>query len=661
MRACCVNGVASVTIVGSNDNAEGARGHAAVNILHVLSQREVTGAERFASSLIRQQARAGHRITVASDTLHTPVEAEFVPLALDQRDYPRRLRNVAVLRALIRSRDIHVVHAHSRAASWVAFFATRLSRVPLVSTLHMLQPSHPSVRAFSVYGEEVTAVSPTVEANALAVLGLPRERLHLVPNGVDLESFRPGAAAADARRALGLPADGPVVVLVGRLSGPRGPVARLVVSEVFPRVRAAVPAATLAVVGGMRGAEGFADLVADANRLLGPDAVRYLGHQPDVHDALAAADVVVGAGRSALNALAMGRPVVAHGETHYVGPVDEATAEECRATNFGDSGERRATDPAPMAADLVALLGDAGRRRRLSEWGRAFVERHYDVRETWRRIEVVYRRARGAKARRRIPVLMYHRIVEGPPAGSRHGTWVTREAFAAQLDSLARRGFTTITLGDWVRYLDGSGALPARPIVLTFDDGYADNHALAFPLLRARGMRAVIFLIGDRNVTANLWDAAGGEPQVPLLSGDQVREMAEYGIEFGSHTLSHARLTDLDPGRLAAELEGSRRAIADRTGRPVLSVCYPYGAVSAEVKAAAERAGYGFGVASDSGPSRIGDDPYEIRRAQVFPRTDAWGFWRKTSSWYTRYRALRKALAGRPTPVAKLTSFPAAR
>jgi peptidoglycan/xylan/chitin deacetylase (PgdA/CDA1 family)/glycosyltransferase involved in cell wall biosynthesis len=633
-----------VTIVGSNDNLSGGDRHAHVNILHVLSQLEVTGAERYAASLIRQQARDGHRVVVVSDTLHTPVDAEYVPMRVDKRDYPQRVRNVLALRRLIRERDIHLVHAHSRAASWVAFFATRLSRVPLVSTLHMMQPAHRSVRLFSVYGEEVTAVSSTVEENALRVVGLAREHLHLVPNGTDLERFRPGAAHAEARRALGVPEEGLVIALVGRLSGPRGPLAKFVVSEVFPCVRASVPSVRLLVVGGMRGAEEFPAVVAAANQRLGGEWVRYLGHQDDVRTALHAADVVIGAGRSAMNALAVGRPVVAHGETHYVGVVGEETAEECRRTNFGDSGARRPTDPERMAADIVALLRDPERQCRLAEWGRAFVERHYDVKDTWQRTQVVYRSARAARAPHRIPVVMYHRIVDAPPHGSRHGTWVTRDRFAAQLASLARRGFATITFRDYAAYLDGTGRLPRRPVILTFDDGYADNYTHAFPLLRKHGMTAVIFLIADLNVTTNLWDAAGGEPQVPLLAAFQIREMGDYGIEFGSHTLSHARLTELAPDRLAGELDGSRRALEERFGRRVLSLCYPYGAVNAAVKEATERAGYWFGIASDSGPLRIGADLFEIRRAQVFPRTDGWGFWRKTSAWYLRYRSLRRRL-----------------
>jgi peptidoglycan/xylan/chitin deacetylase (PgdA/CDA1 family)/glycosyltransferase involved in cell wall biosynthesis len=614
-----------------------------VNILHVLSQHEVTGAETYAAALIARQARDGHRVTVVSDTLTTPVDAEYIPMPIGRRDYAHRVRNVLALRRLIRAYAIHLVHAHSRAASWVAYFATRLTRVPLVSTLHALQTPHPSARAFSVYGEEMMAVSRSVEENAVRDLGLPADRVHVVPNGVDLERYSPGASVAGARRGLALGPEGPIVTLVGRLSGPRGPAAKLVVSEVFPRIRASVPAARLVIVGGMKMPVDFTALIAAVNGRLGAGAVHHLGHQPDVVPSLVAADVVIGAGRSAIEAMGVGRPVVALGETHYVGVVSEATADEALRTNFGDTGARQAADVARVAADVVALLGDAERRRQLGAWGREFVARHYDARSTWRQVEAVYRQARGLKARpRRIPVVMYHRIVEAPPAGSRHGIWVTRERFAAQLASLARRGFSTITFRDYAAHLAGQRALPRRPVVLSFDDGYADVYANAYPLLKQRAMTAVIFLIGNPGITANVWDAADGEPQVPLLADDQVREMAEYGIEFGSHTASHARLTGLGPELLAAELADSRRAIEERLGRPVLSLCYPYGAVDGRVKSAAAEAGYLFGVASDRGPLTFGADLYEIRRAQVFPRTDAFGFWKKTSGWYGTYRRLQR-------------------
>jgi peptidoglycan/xylan/chitin deacetylase (PgdA/CDA1 family) len=181
-------------------------------------------------------------------------------------------------------------------------------------------------------------------------------------------------------------------------------------------------------------------------------------------------------------------------------------------------------------------------------------------------------------------------------------------------------------------------------VILTFDDGYADNHTLALPLLRERGMKAVVFLIGDARITTNVWDAAEGEPELPLLDAGQIREMVAQGIEFGSHTRSHARLAGLAPERLRAEVAGSKRAIEERVGEPVLALCYPYGAVDQAAKQAVADAGYAFGVASDSGPLTIGQDLLEIRRAQVFPGTTDFGFRKKTSAWYLRYRQLMKRM-----------------
>jgi len=619
-----------------------------MNILHVLSQYEVTGAETYAAALIGRQVRDGHRVLVASDTFSTPVEAEVVPLPIGRRARLRRLLNIVALRRLIRTHDIHVVHAHSRAAAWVSFFATRGGRVPLVSSLHGLQPLHPTARAFSVYGEVMLAVSAGVRENAVQGMGLPAARVRLVPNGVDLERFRPAGAAvaAEARRALGLPPDAPVVALVGRLSGPRGPLARVAVAETFSRIRAAAPGARLLLAGGAAAPPDVAAAVADANAGAGEEVVRWLGHLGDVRPVFAAADVVIAAGRSALEAMASARPVAALGETHYVGVVQEATAAEARASNFGDTGERRAPDPGRVAADVAALLADRGHRERLGAWGRAFVARHYDADQVWRRVEAAYRQARAARSGLRIPVVMYHRVVERAADAGRHGIWVTRERFEAQLAALARRGFTTVTFRDVAAHLDGGRRLPRRPILLTFDDGYADNHALALPLLRQYGMTGVVFLVGDPAIRANVWDAGSGEPAVPLLDDAQVREMAAAGIEFGSHSATHAHLTQLGPERLAAELEGSRQALEARVGGPVLALCYPYGDVNEAVKAAAEAAGYRFGIASDSGPSRFAEDLFEIRRAQIFPRTDAFGFWKKTSTWYLRYRASGRRLAG---------------
>jgi glycosyltransferase involved in cell wall biosynthesis len=356
----------------------------------------VTGAETYAAALTAKQAREGHRVTVVSDTLTTPVQAEYVPMPIGRRGYPQRVRNVVTLRHLIRERRIELVHAHSRAASWVSFFATRFSAVPLVSSLHILQRPHLSARLLSVYGEQMISVADNVHLQALRVLRLPERRVHLVRNGVELERFETAPPRAEARRRLGLPADAPVVALVGRLSGHRTPAAVGIVAEVFPRVRREASGALLLVVGGSRMPEEFPALVADVNRRLGDQAVRHVGHQADLVPFVAAADVVVAGGRSAVEALAAARPVLAAG-FYYVGVVGPDTEADALMSNFGDFAEVRPFPVERVTADIVALLRDPARREALGAWGRDFARRNFDVHAVWPRVREIYQAALVAR------------------------------------------------------------------------------------------------------------------------------------------------------------------------------------------------------------------------------------------------------------------------
>jgi peptidoglycan/xylan/chitin deacetylase (PgdA/CDA1 family) len=270
------------------------------------------------------------------------------------------------------------------------------------------------------------------------------------------------------------------------------------------------------------------------------------------------------------------------------------------------------------------------------------VQQEFDVKKTYQRIDTLYRQAiLERKGLRTIPVIMYHKITDAPLTNSKHGTWVTKQKFVQQLASLKRRGFTTITFQDCLSYSSGQKVIPRKPIILTFDDGYEDNYTNAFPLLKQFGMTGVIFLVVNPQITNNVWDVRDGEPSASLLNREEILEMADYGIEFGSHTSNHVKLADVPQDVARNELYESKQTLEAMLGEPVLSICYPYGVVNEAVKQLAEDVGYPFGIASDSGPMRFGDDLFEIRRAQIFPHTSMFGFWKKTSSWYLRYKQFK--------------------
>ncbi len=187
-----------------------------------------------------------------------------------------------------------------------------------------------------------------------------------------------------------------------------------------------------------------------------------------------------------------------------------------------------------------------------------------------------------------VPILMYHyvRTVSQADDPLGYDLSVTPDLFARQLDALATAGYTAVTPAQFL-----TGRIPAKSVILSFDDGYTDLFSAVYPALAARGMTAVAFVI-----TGKLDD-----PDGRYLTRTQVKALADAGIEIGSHTVSHLNLATAPPQRVRDELLVSRQVLEQLTGRPVTAVSYPSGKVTDEVARTADYVGYTFGVTTVSG------------------------------------------------------------
>ena len=172
---------------------------------------------------------------------------------------------------------------------------------------------------------------------------------------------------------------------------------------------------------------------------------------------------------------------------------------------------------------------------------------------------------------------------------------VTDAQFAEQLDWLASKGFHTIALHEAL-------APHPRSVVLTFDDGREDALTHVLPALRKRGMRAAFFIP----------TALVGQPG--YLSWDGVRALAAAGMEIGSHSVDHARLSDLPDDRVREELVQSKRALEEHLHERVDLFAYPYNSVRRRIRNEAEKAGYRIAV---SGAVHGGSDRLDLRRTTV--------------------------------------------
>lgn len=203
---------------------------------------------------------------------------------------------------------------------------------------------------------------------------------------------------------------------------------------------------------------------------------------------------------------------------------------------------------------------------------------------------VVTRQAAEEERCYRFPVLMYHSLAEDGPAAL--ADWRTSPAaFEEQLIFLRRRGYRSVDLDEWDRARRGGGALSGRPVLITFDDGYRDFADTAWPILRRNGFTAHVFVVAGRVGGRAEWDACYGEPTA-LMDWPTIARLADEGVTFGSHLMTHRPLDRLSFAEAAEELRRSRELIEARTGLAVTSLAPPYGVVPEAMRDLAKAAGY---------------------------------------------------------------------
>lgn len=618
-----------------------------MRILHVLSANFFAGSVAYAVALAEAHHREGHQVWLASDMAALPTVAAQVQLPISQRKYGQRLRNIRALRELVRRHEIDVVHAHSRAASWVSYFALRGLGVPLVSTVHGRQHLHTSTSLFDIYGQKVIAICENLAQHLREEVKMVPAKIVVVPNGINWQrggKSDPAAGAEVPGATALLPSAPRRLAFIGRFNGPKGERAAALIQHIFPPLLREFAQLRVALIGGEleqlpeAGKAALAQLQAQFG-----ERVEVVGFTDDVVSWLRRTDLVIGAGRVAMEALGEGRAVLALGEALYAGPVSPESYPAAAASNFGDilPQLRPAApfDPAPVLADARAFLAQP---YRVAPALRARVRADYDLARVAQRVLGVYESARMALAVPEfIPVLMYHKIPDQPPA-TRHQIFVTKENFARHLAYFKSRGLSPITFLDYQDFASGRRKLaefPRRPIVLTFDDGYTDNYTNLLPLMQQYGYRGVLYLLGDFELRYNQWDLAEdpSEPRAELMSEAQKQAFVAADWEIGAHTLTHPRLAGLPAAEATHEMAASKAELERRLGISVLSFAYPYGSLSAETKRLAAEAGFTYAVATDSGGMHLEDDRMQIFRINMFPHESTGSLFKKTSSWYRRY------------------------
>jgi peptidoglycan/xylan/chitin deacetylase (PgdA/CDA1 family) len=229
---------------------------------------------------------------------------------------------------------------------------------------------------------------------------------------------------------------------------------------------------------------------------------------------------------------------------------------------------------------------------------------------------LVYRYSFLVPAPKGLPILMYHKVSRE----REDGLTISAARLDSQFSYLKSKGYESVSFADLKASLENERPLPRKPVLLTFDDAYLNTYELAYPLLRKHQLKATVFLPVGFIGKTNAWDG-GAEP---LMSYDQIRQLAGSSIEFGLHSYGHENYERYSPAQIEADVAACVKTLEENGCAFTRVFAYPYGRMPADP--AARRAlqdsfrRYKIDFAVRIG-SRINTlpprDPYELKRTGI--------------------------------------------
>lgn len=240
--------------------------------------------------------------------------------------------------------------------------------------------------------------------------------------------------------------------------------------------------------------------------------------------------------------------------------------------------------------------------------------------------------------RRHVPILCYHSVIDDNHqlTSDPHKQHIPLQLFLQHLDYLQEH-HCVVSLNEFQRARRENRPLPDKTVVLTFDDGFEDFAKVAAPHLIQRKLPATVFVITDR--------ASGTLPPngETFLTWDEIRELSAAGIDIGSHTCAHPRLTELSLRDVIRELSESQAAVRMHTAQTDVALSYPFGQTCEKISSTAETTGYSCAIATDAGPNSERVNLYALSRTVIASDDDISTFAARVSGltwWITRVRRL---------------------
>ncbi len=588
----------------------------------------------------------GHQLFVACPS-HGPLTEALRAEGAEVLVFPMRktydLLAIYRLYKIMRKYKIDVIHSHGLLVNILSRVASYLACTPVsISTAHIplnLKSGKQAQNVFeklmgpyylimdnltSFFNQKVIAVSHAVKKD-LMEQGVDPKRIVVVQNGIDLT--RGSRNNQNTKGKLKRVGNHSIVGTITRLSPQKDIPTFLKMAALVIRD---VPKTQFLIVGDGEKRKELQDL---AEKLGLGYHVRFLGYRRDVPDLLRTFDIF------ALSSLWEGLPIVIleamAAEKPVVATAVDGVAEVVEHGKTGLLAEPRRQDL--LARSVIELIKNPARAREMGERGRERVESYFSIDRVINTVEQIYlsqvlkgkpRMSDGLKIHLKkiystflylsrrpvaengggVKVLFYHSVDSGKPLAN----------FLKQIDYLRKNGYQIVSIDEILSYIKGRKELSQHSVCLTFDDGYHDNYESVFPILMEYSVPAAIFLSTKYMVSNNSKeiDVEIGER---FLSWEEIKEMAESGVHFGSHGYDHCDLTSLLGNKSFKEILRSKELIEKNLCGKIRYFSYPYGRYDEKTQGLVKKAGFEAAFTTVPGNICPGDDPYALKRTLIAP------------------------------------------
>lgn len=354
------------------------------NILITTMRLDIGGAETHIVELAKGLSGAGFNVVVAStggvyerELINSNIKVYHVPL--DNKKPHNVVKAYYQLKNIIAEEKIDLVHAHARIPGFICGLLHKKMGFPFVTTAHGTWKTGYGLRYITNWGQKTVAVSEDIRKYLLDNYKIEDKDIKVTINGIDTDKFSPAVDCRDLIAELNLSSEDRKIVYISRFDSDRSYIINKLL-EIIPELAERIQNLKVIMVGSGNILDMVKERAQEINSSTGSNTVIVAGSRTDINKFTALADLFIGFGRSSLEALAAGRPLILAGNVGYIGILDESSLEAAIKSNFSGRGKSRA-ESEPFKNDIVKVLLQMGEeeRKALGAFGRSLIENSYSL------------------------------------------------------------------------------------------------------------------------------------------------------------------------------------------------------------------------------------------------------------------------------------------